>query len=63
MVVNRSEIGAALNFRHEELFRIAYCLKNRGCVAYLGAGPRVCITANGIEYLEVLAGTRRSIRG
>jgi DNA-binding IclR family transcriptional regulator len=62
VVVKGSEIGAALDLRYENLFRITHFLERRGYLAYLGEGPRVCITFQGIEYMEVLAGRRRSIR-
>lgn len=62
VVVKGSEIGTALNLRYEELFRITHFLETRGYLAYLGAGPRVCLTAKGIEYMELLAGRRRTIR-
>jgi hypothetical protein len=61
--VTGSQIGAALQLNYEELYRIVHFLENRGYLRYLGAGPRVCLSDDGIRYLEELAVRRRTVRG
>ena len=60
--VTGTDIGAALNLRFEDLFRVVHFLEFHGFLKYLDAGPRVCITDKGLRYVEELAGRRRSIR-
>lgn len=61
--VTGTQIGAALRLPYEELYRVIHYLEDRGYLNYRGAGPRVCITEQGIQYLRVDAKKRRSIRG
>jgi hypothetical protein len=60
--VTGSEIGAALDLRYEDLFRVVHFLEHNGYLIYLGAGPRVCISGKGIGYIEKAAARRRSVR-
>lgn len=60
--VTGTEIGAVLNLKFEDLFRVIHFLEVKGYLKYLDAGPRVCITAAGLRYIEELAGRRRSLR-
>lgn len=63
VILTAAEIGAELNIRFEDLFRVIDYLNTRGYLTEAGAGPRVCITPDGIAYMTELAGRRRSIRG
>jgi hypothetical protein len=60
--VTGTEIGAALDLRYEDLFRAIYFLSSHEYVQSQEAGPRVCITRSGIEYIETGAGRRRTVR-
>ena len=60
--VSAAEIGAGLDVRHEDLFRIVYVLDSRHYLRCVGPGPRVCITERGIRYIEEEAGRRRTLR-
>lgn len=60
--VTGSEIGAMLNLRYEDLYRVVHFLEYNGYLAYLGSGPRVSITDQGVRYIEDLADRRRTIR-
>ena len=60
--VTGTEIGAQLDLRYEDLFRLIHFLEYHGYLLYLGAGPRVCVTRKGVEYIEEVAGRRRSVR-
>lgn len=61
-VVTGSEIGAYLDLRYEDLFRVVHFLEHHSFLQYLGAGPRVCLTGKGLRYIEEVAGKRKSIR-
>lgn len=54
--------AADLGVWHAELFRVIEFLDRKGFVTYLGAGPLVRITSEGIRYMEEEAKGRRSIR-
>lgn len=56
------EVGTEMGLTPEETFQIVHFLESRGFLAYLGAGPRICITEKGVRYIEREAGRRRSIR-
>ena len=60
--VTGTEIGSILDLRYEDMFRVIHFLESHGYLKYLDAGPRVCLTPNGLRYIEELAGRRRSIR-
>lgn len=60
--VTGTEVGAVLDLKYEDLFRVIHFLEYNGYLKYLGAGPRVCITDRGLRYVEELAGRRRSVR-
>jgi hypothetical protein len=47
---------------HAELFRIVEWLDRRGFIRYCGAGPTVCLTRAGVDFVGSEAGKRRSIR-
>jgi hypothetical protein len=47
---------------HAELFRVVEWLDRRGFIRYCGAGPTVCLTERGIQFVSSEAGRRRSIR-
>ena len=61
-MVKASEVGADLDYGPEETYRIVHFLERCGYLDYLGAGPSVCITRLGIEYLDRGRGRRRSVR-
>lgn len=58
-----SAFGASehLDVPREEIFAAAEYLARRHYINYIGAGPRICITEVGLQYLEN-AERRRSIR-
>lgn len=62
LTISGLEVGEALGLSREEIFRAVQFLAQRGLLHYVGAGPRVCITPKGVEYLAVRAGRRRSVR-
>ena len=47
---------------HAELFRVVEWLDRHGFIRYCGAGPTVCLTRRGIDFLDSAAGRRKSIR-
>lgn len=60
--VSGPEIEPALGVPREQLYRLIQYLEDRGYLRYLGAGPRVSISQQGIDYISLLAGRRESIR-
>ncbi len=60
--VSGTEIGTDLDLRFEELFRGIHFLEYHGYLNYLSVGPKVCLTAKGIAFIEEDAGRRRSVR-
>lgn len=60
--VQARQFAHQLRMPLEELYRAVYDLTVRGYLDYLGAGPRVCITEKGLEYIEHGARRRQSIR-
>ena len=61
-VVHAGELGTDLGLSRVQTFAVVEFLADQGLVEYLGAGPRVRIAARGIRYIEVEAGSRRTIR-
>lgn len=61
-VVTGRELLAAVDLPCERLYQAITCLSDLGYLTYLGAGPRVCVTHAGIEYVEKEANRRRSVR-
>ena len=61
-VVHASEIGYNIGLSRVQTFAVVEFLADQGYVEYLGAGPRVRIAPRGIRYIELEAGTRRTIR-
>ena len=51
-----------LGMWHAELFRVVDWLERRGLVRYCGAGPTICLTPAGAEFVELGARERHSIR-
>jgi len=52
-----SAVGDALGLSRETTYRLVDHLSARGYLHYVGTGPRVCITARGLEWLSA-AGSR-----
>lgn len=61
-VVHAGDIGHPLGMSRVQTFAVVEYLADQGFVEYLGAGPRVRISARGIRYIELEAGARRTIR-
>ena len=61
-VVHAGDIGFDLGLSRVQTFAVVEYLAEQGFVEYLGAGPRVRISARGIRYIELEAGERRTIR-
>jgi hypothetical protein len=61
-VVHAGQIGGELKLSAVQTFAVVEFLADQGFVEYLGAGPRVRISARGIRYIELEAGSRRTIR-
>ena len=61
-VVHAGEIGYGLGLSRVQTFAVVEFLADQGFVEYLGAGPRVRISARGIRYIELEAGARRTVR-
>ncbi len=54
--------GQGTGMEREEIYRQVLFLAQNGYLEYRGAGPRVCLTRTGVEYLQSEAGRRRSVR-
>jgi hypothetical protein len=61
-VVLAGGIGYELGMSRVQTFAVVEFLADQGYVEYLGAGPRVRIAPRGMRYIELEAGTRRTIR-
>jgi hypothetical protein len=61
-VVHAGRIGFDLGLSRVQTFAVVEFLADQGYVEYLGAGPRVRIAPRGLRYIELDAGTRRTIR-
>ena len=61
-IVSDVEMTSALDADAEELFEALDYLDQDGYLICAGGRRRICITPVGIEYIERLAGRRRSIR-
>lgn len=61
LVVAR-EVARDLGMLVEELYKSICDLQEAQLLDYLGAGPRVCLTDTGIDYIERVADRRRSVR-
>jgi hypothetical protein len=57
-----TEIGTLLSMGYEELFRTFSFLVDHDYLLPVGEGPRVCITPEGIRYIEEAAGRRMTVR-
>jgi hypothetical protein len=60
--VTQTSIGAALDLRYEDLFRVVNFLSAHDYLATVGDGSNLCITRQGADYIETVAGRRRSVR-
>lgn len=60
--VNCWRFATELGVWHAEVFRVLEYLDRRGLLEYRGAGPVVCLTHAGREFIEGASGERRSIR-
>ena len=56
------DIGLTMGLSREELFRTVLDLTHRSFLKFCGAGPQVCITDEGVSYIEAGARRRRSVR-
>jgi hypothetical protein len=60
--VQAGGIGYELGLSRVQTFAVVEFLADQGYLEYLGAGPRVRIAPRGMRYIELEAGTRRTIR-
>ena len=60
-IVSAFRLAEQLDVSREEVFAAAEYLARRQYIDYIGAGPRVCLTEIGVQYLES-GERRRSIR-
>lgn len=60
--INAWGVAVDLGIWHAELFRVVEWLERNGFLRYCGAGPTVCLTRAGVNFVELDAGGRRSIR-
>jgi hypothetical protein len=61
-VLTGPEISAALALTEDDVFRVVGWLTDRGYVRHYGARPSICLTQQGIDYLESSARRRQSLR-
>lgn len=61
-IVDTSELRAGVDATLEHLADAMAFLENDGFLITVAEARRVCITAEGVDYIEKLAGRRRSIR-
>ncbi len=61
-IVSGLLLEAELPVTNEELLRVVSFLDDHGYVVSASDAFRICITPEGIRYIESLAGRRRSIR-
>ena len=61
-VVHAGGIGLDVGLSRVQTFAVVEYLADRGYVEYLGAGPRIRLAPRGLRYIELDAGTRRTIR-
>lgn len=52
MPVAGADVGDALGLSRETTYRLVDHLSARGYLDYVGPGPRICITARGLEWLS-----------
>lgn len=60
--INCWSFATQLGVWHAEVFRVLEHLDRRGLLEYRGAGPVVCLTESGRDYIEGGSGDRSSIR-
>lgn len=60
--INCWNFATQLGVWHAEVFRVLEYLDRRGFLEYRGAGPVVCLTPAGRDYIETGSGGRQSIR-
>lgn len=56
------EISAALALTDDDVLRVVGWLTDRGYIRHFGARPSICLTEQGIDYLESSARRRHSLR-
>lgn len=61
-IVRVSDMVGELGVWREELYRVLEFLDRRGYIIYHGAGPRISITHQGLDFIRHNARRRRSIR-
>ncbi len=61
-VVHAGDIGFDIGLSRVQTFSVVEYLADQGYLEYLGAGPRVRLATRGWRYIELDAGTRRTIR-
>ena len=61
-VVHAGEIGFRVGLTRVQTFAVVEYLADQGYVDYLGAGPRIRLAPRGLRYIQLDAGTRRTIR-
>ena len=62
IIVHAGEVGFDIGLSRVQTFAVVEYLADQQYVEYLGAGPRVRIAVRGLRYIELDAGTRRTIR-
>lgn len=60
--INCWTFATDLGVWHAEVFRVLEYLDRRGYLAYRGAGPVVCLTPKGRDFIQGGSGDRHSIR-
>lgn len=60
--INCWNFATQLGVWHAEVFRVLEFLDRKGLVQYRGAGPVVCLTEEGKQYIDSGRGDRKSVR-
>lgn len=61
-VVHAGGIGFEIGLSRVQTFAVVEFLAEQGYVDYLRAGPRIRLAPRGLRYIQLDAGTRRTIR-
>ena len=61
-ILTGPEISCALALTEEDVLRVVSWLTDRRYVRHFGARPSICLTEQGIDYLESSARRRQSLR-
>jgi hypothetical protein len=54
--------GMGAGMEREETFRLVQYLAHHGYLRYMGAGPRICLTQLGLDYVRWGSKGRRTVR-